>query len=140
MNTRKCAIAIGLVAAFLSNSIVSAKETNENHINYMVGGGECFAKHATNELINAENDWCPVYKTDNSTVDLFSVKKTNKQNPVVVIISDNTVPPVIIDDGGETIPEDNDNGNEEKECKNKNSGKDGTPSECNAGKGQEKNN
>lgn len=33
---------------------------------------------------------------------------------------------------------DTDTGTEDDTCKNKNSGKDGTPEECNAGKGQEK--
>jgi cytoskeletal protein RodZ len=63
---------------------------------------------------------------------------TQDNQPVVTVVSDNptvtdTVNPVVIPAENPTVENPT-----EKSCKNKNSGKDGTPAECNAGIGQEK--
>ena len=60
------------------------------------------------------------------TITYNKVTEPKIDTPVTV------TPVVIIIPTTETIPDNT--------CKNKNSGKDGTPAECNAGKGQEKHN
>lgn len=63
---------------------------------------------------------------------------------VVIILTQETAtppatePPAIVTDEPPAETETPDPTEEVKECKNKNSGKDGTPEECNAGGGQEK--
>jgi len=60
-----------------------------------------------------------------------------EETPVVVIITTtttNTVPTVTVTPPAPDAPKPT----SDDTCKNKNAGKDGTPDECNAGKGQEK--
>ena len=102
---------VAFTASKVSASTVPAKEDT-----YTVAGlfGDCMADYAKEDFYSTPDGFCGNVPTITAPPIVH--------NPVIV-------PPVV-------NPPTNDN----KTCKNKNSGKDGTPLECNAGKGQEKHN
>lgn len=75
----------------------------------------------------------PLPPTETST----PVSPVNTQPPATE--TSTPIPPTVMPPPATETPVETSTPNTpDKECKNKNSGKDGTPSECNAGKGQEK--
>lgn len=136
----------GVTVAMLFLVIFSLVFTGETKPNRASGspGGDCLADRATGDVYKTPNGFCLAPDEEEFSVvyQEFVEQTPRRERPVIVSKnvpeSENKVPVVKDQPKEENPPVEVPEKPEEKSCKNKNAGKDGTPAECNAGKGQEK--
>jgi hypothetical protein len=100
-------------------------------------GGDCLADNATGDIKVTQEAYCLVTLTLTNKGERISKASHNN---IAGVSTTSNVTSTLSNVINNVVTSVNDKPNKDKACKNKNSGKDGTPEECNAGKGQEKHN
>jgi len=158
MNTRKntlILLVVVIVLASFGNTFTLGVSGGSKEYPYIVKslGGDCMADAYTGDTYAQPDNYC---MTGNRQWGVYTPRKVNyvrnmvtTSNPVIETVGSVVSAQIVVSTAvqsntpteespivtppSETTPEPH-----EDTCKNKNSGKDGTPQECNAGIGQEK--